>query len=58
MLEHDFDTALDELRAGDSTAASRAAAALSALRSELYATPEGRERHAELEQQFDSITKD
>jgi hypothetical protein len=57
-LEHGFDTALDEFRAGDFTAASRAATALSALRSELYATPEGRERHAELEQQLDSLTKD
>lgn len=57
MLERDFDNALEELRAGDTTAANRAANALTALRTELYTTPEGRERHAELERQLDAYTE-
>lgn len=58
LLEKELDTALVELQTGDASARGRAINALTALRTELYRTPEGQARHAELERQLELLTKD
>jgi hypothetical protein len=57
MLELSFDEAIAMLESGNESGASRAADALTALRFELYDTPDGREHHARLEEQLESLTE-
>ncbi len=57
VLEAGFESAIEDIEAGDPTAAMRASDALTALRFELYDTPEGREHHAELELQLEALTE-
>lgn len=56
-LEDGFQTAIDDIASGDPTAAMRANDALTALRFELYDTPEGRSHHAELEARLEALTE-
>jgi hypothetical protein len=57
-LETAFADAIDDLESGDETAERRANDALTALRFELYHSPNGRAQHAELEQQLDNLVKE
>jgi hypothetical protein len=56
-LEAEFANAISDLESGDTKAALRATDALTALRFELYNTPSGRARHAELEARLEAHTE-
>lgn len=56
-LEAQFEAAVADLESGSPEAAARAEAALTALRPELYTTPEGREHHIALESRLEILTE-
>lgn len=58
LLQSEYNLAIKELEQGDSSAKQRATDALTALRFELYETPEGRERHAALEARLEKLGGD
>jgi hypothetical protein len=57
-LEGAFEDAMMALESGDEHAAAQASDALTALRYELYATPEGRAHHEILETRLERFTED